>query len=281
MKKIVVPIDFSQESLQAFHASLVMAKTIEAEIILLHVIKIKSFPIFGGSPKPTEDIKSIEDSFNELLSKTPSEGLTITYLIKIGSVHKEIIKYAEENEAYMIIMGTHGASGFEEFWAGSNAYKVVAGASCPVITMRGTFPSSTIKKIVLPIDLSQPTREKVPFTAELAKYFGAEIYVLATCVDPMDEFKNRLNIYITQVAGFLRNQGLTAHTDLVEGENITTMTIDYAININADLISIMTEQETALINTFIGPYAQQMVNHAPLPVLSMHRTHEGSTGAAF
>jgi nucleotide-binding universal stress UspA family protein len=281
MKKIIVPVDFSENSLQALKSAIEVAKRVEGSITLLHVIKIKSFPLFGGEDKPERDTASIENNFTDLINHIHHDGVSIDYVIHTGKVSSEIIKFSDEQDAYLIIMGTHGSSGFEEFWAGSNAYRVVAGASCPVITMRGTNAKVDFKKIVLPIDLSPGTREKVPFTMELAKVFGAEIFVIGTDMGDTEEFVNRLKIYVNQTVGFIQNEGVKVSSEIITGDNVTNMTIEYAQKIGADLISIMTEQETALVNTFIGPYAQQMVNHSSLPVLSMQRTHDAVTGASF
>jgi len=58
--------------------------------------------------------------------------------------------------------------------------------------------------------------------------------------------------------------------EFIEADNITEATIEYAKKIDANLISIMTEQETKTSNLWLGPYASQMVNHSPIPVLSIH-----------
>mgnify|MGYP000974535028 CR=1 FL=1 len=63
--------------------------------------------------------------------------------------------------------------------------------------------------------------------------------------------------------------GINQYTETIEADNITNATIKYAQKVNASLIAIMTEQETTASNILLGPYAQQMVNHSPIPVLSI------------
>ena len=70
---------------------------------------------------------------------------------------------------------------------------------------------------------------------------------------------------------YLEDEGIRYKRDVLEcNDNLTLETIDYAKKIKANLISIMTEQETSPFNLLIGPYAQQMVNNSPIPVLSIN-----------
>jgi nucleotide-binding universal stress UspA family protein len=249
-----------------------MAKKLNAEIHLLHVKKTRSFASIFSFKKEDNEVDDVDKSFEEMLSNVKSADISIITVTKSGSsVAKEIVKYAEAQDAYLIVMGTHGVSGFEEFWMGSNAYRVVSSADCPVLSMRGSNDVIGITKIVLPIDLSATTRQKVPFTLDLARHFNAEVHVVATCIDETDEFVMKLTSYSAQVARFLTDKGVKVVTEFLKGDNVTTMTIEYAKKVDADLIAIMTEQETSMLNAFLGAYAQQMVNHSPIPVLSMHK----------
>jgi nucleotide-binding universal stress UspA family protein len=271
MRKIIVPVDFSGDSLKAFQKAVHMAKKLSAEIHLLHVKKTRSFASIFSTRKEDAEV-DIEKSFEEMLANVKLDNIEVQTVVRSGSsVAKEIVRYADSQEAYLIVMGTHGISGFEEFWMGSNAYRVVSSAECPVLSMRGSEKLSDISRIVMPIDLSQTTRQKVPFTLDLAKHFNAEIHVVATCIDETEEFVMKLTSYSAQVARFLNEKGVKVVTDFLTGDNVTTMTIEYAKKVDADLIAIMTEQETSMLNAFLGAYAQQMVNHSPIPVLSMHK----------
>ena len=80
---------------------------------------------------------------------------------------------------FLVMAGTHGASGFEEFWIGSNANRIVSALRKPVITIRGGVNiNRNLEKIVLPLDSTPETRQKVPFTAYMAKIFNAEVHIL-------------------------------------------------------------------------------------------------------
>jgi nucleotide-binding universal stress UspA family protein len=182
----------------------------------------------------------------------------------------------------LIVTGTHGASGFEEFWIGSNANKIVSSSYCPVITIRGGINfQRPLKRIVLPIDSAEETRQKSSFTGFIAKRHNAEIYILKLYTSKLKTMRQKVDIYAAQVAGYFEEERIKCHTDQVVCENISDATIEYAAKIDANLIAIMTEQETTTANIFLGPYAHQMVNHSPFPVLSIHPQDTLAAGAGF
>jgi len=168
-------------------------------------------------------------------------------------------------------MGTHGSSGFEQFWIGSNANRLISIAHCPVITLRaGISARHPLERIIMPIDSTIDTRQKVPFTAYLARLFDAEIYVVSVYASKYKAIRRRVDEYTDQVIKYLEEEGMVYRRDAIEVDNLTTATIDYANKVRANLISIMTEQETSPYNLLVGPYAQQMVNNSPFPVLSIN-----------
>ena len=173
--------------------------------------------------------------------------------------------------ADLIVVGTHGSSGFEEFWIGSNANKIVSASNKPIITIRGGINiQRPLSKIVLPLDSTVETRQKLPFTTDLAKIHDAEIFVLSIYTTKVAEVRYRVDTYTDQVIEYLEDEGVRYTRDAIEADNLTNSTIGYAERIDANLISIMTEQERTTANLWLGPFAQQMVNHSPFPVLSIH-----------
>lgn len=272
MKQIIVAIDFSRCSVHALEYAVNLANRIKANILMVWVDNTQSaesvFPEFMISSR-----KEITTNFNELIQKYGSslkEG-EITYKIRKGKVHQEIANQAKYSDAELIITGTHGVTGFEEFWIGSNAYRLVTYTPCPVITIRTDFKfKETINKIVLPIDSSLETRQKLPYTTKLAKYFNSEIHIVSLYSTSIKAVRHKVDNYTLQVKKYLDEENVPSQVETIDAENITNSTIDYAKKIDADIIAIMTEQETTTSNLFLGAYAQQMVNHSPIPVLNIH-----------
>lgn len=272
MSELLVCVDFSKSSINALNYAVLLANKINCDILMVWVNKPdKSDSLL---PFDNQSLKlDIKSKFEELVEKYSPKLKTgkIKYKLRKGKVYQEIVNQAKYDDAYMIIAGTHGVSGFEEYWIGSNAYKIVTYSPCPVVTVRQSFNiKKTISKIVLPIDSTMETRQKVPFTAELARPFDAEIHILALYSSSVKAIRNKVDSYAKQVAKFLIESNIRCKIEAIEATNVTNSTIEYAVGINADLISIMTEQETSASNIWLGTYAQQMVNHSPIPVLNLH-----------
>lgn len=272
MKQIIVAIDFSKCSLHALEYAINMANRIKANILMVWVDNTKSDESVY-TDLTTGSRKEITISFDEIIAKygpTLKDG-EITYKIRKGKPHIEIANQAKYIDAMMVVAGTHGVTGFEEFWIGSNAYRIVTYAPCPVITIRTDFNfQPEIKKIVLPIDDTLETRQKVPFATKISKYFDSEIHVVSVYSTTIKSVRQKVDNYSAQVIKYLEEENVRYLTKVIDAENVTNATINYANTINADLIVIMTEQEMTTANLFLGAFAQQMVNHSPVPVLNIH-----------
>jgi hypothetical protein len=114
------------------------------------------------------------------------------------------------------------------------------------------------------------TRQKVPFTAYIAGLFKAEVFVLSVYTTKVFAIQSRVDGYAEQVIKHLEEENIKYQLESILTDNVTTGTIEFAKSMDANLISIMTEQEKTTKNLWLGPYAQQMVNHSPIPVLSIH-----------
>ncbi len=275
VSRIVVGIDFSGDSMNALKHAILWANAIHADVRIIHVKKKEKFDVpYYFENIETKHTKSLDDILNYVISEYSKtynvKNGVFDYLVREGRVYSEITELLKEYQSSLLMLGTHGVSGFEEYWLGSTAFKVVMKSSVPVVTVRSGFPSIMPQRIIVPIDATNQTRQKVPLMADLALKFGSVIHVLGVRETDTKEVITRVTKYIEQVSEYLTSRGVSFETETVSGGNITDLTIEYAKKVDADLISIMTEQTERPENIFMGPYAQQMVNHSPIPVLSMH-----------
>jgi nucleotide-binding universal stress UspA family protein len=270
---IIVAIDFSDCSINAFEHALSIARRSESDLKMIWVNKAAQERSVALKD-PEDAIRDARQTFEEMIRQYQGQlpNSKISYIIQDGKVYREIVRFADEEKAFLIVVGTHGSSGFEEFWIGSNAQKIVSEAKCPVITIRGGVNiKRDLTRIILPLDSTPETRQKVATTALLAKYFDAEIIVLPLYSTQVASVRMQLKKYSEQVAKYLKENEIRYRVDPLEVEgNITDATIEYALKVDANLISIMTEQEKTTKNLWLGAYAQQMVNHSPIPVMSIH-----------
>lgn len=264
-ENIAVAFEGSEASVVAYNMAETMHKRFQSRLNLIHI---------------EENGKGVVTKVDDFASQKFSEGIPINVVHKKGSIYKSIVKVSEDLECDLIVMGTHGIFGFQEFWMGSNAYRVVSSAPCPVITIQESFKRNDIKKIVMPIDTSDETRQKIPYASKVAECFGATVHILGVSTDSDAETQKYIRIYSNQAEEFFDRHKVKYEREEMLGGNITNTTIEYAKSIDADLIIIMTEQEPNSSAFFMGKFAQQMVNHSPVPVMSIRPREIGIAGAS-
>ena len=269
MKTILVPIDFSADSINALEHAIIIANKVEASIRLIHVVKSKNFEAPFVINEFTSTLSnSIDDFMKRILEKYEKKVKGgMDFKIREGKIYREICNQAKYDDAYLIIMGTHGVSGFEEKVIGSNAYRVVVNAPCPIITIRQKYSPITPKKIVLPIDMSKDTRKKIPFVTEYALMFGAEIHILGVSDVNSTDIKKKLTLYSNQIEEYLTEKKIKVNKEIIMNKDITESIIQYAEKNDSNLIAIMTEQVDR-IAFWLGPAAQEIVYHSTVPVMS-------------
>ena len=271
MKLILVPIDFSADSINALEHGIKFANIINANLRMIHIGTNKNFshPSFF---KDLEDFngKSIDD-YCKLIKYRHQKKLkqTLNYTIKQGNISEEIIKESQNCNAEFIIMGTHGQTNSNSYWVGSNAFKVVSNSTCPVLTIRSGFIRSSISKIILPIDASKNTRRKLTTTAKIAKVYDAEIHIIGVTETSMNDIVSKVESWVKQSVEFLNKSNIRNKQLMIQGSNITNICIEYAKSVNADIISIMGEQGEQSVSSVLSSYAQEMINNSPIPILTI------------
>jgi nucleotide-binding universal stress UspA family protein len=270
MKKIIiVGIDFSKGSMHALKFAIGIANKANANVMLVHVMKPhREESIF--SDDRSELRKEAKKRMEEIIERHRFEMRTgkLMYKIRSGKVDREIVNQAKYHDAYLLVVGTHGITGFEPLWIGSNAQRIVTGAPCPVITIRyGEGARKNVQRIILPIDSTKESRQKVPFVAGLAKSFNAEVMILGLVTS--NAAKTLVTSYCQQVEKYMLGVNVISSINIREADNITDVALTFAKEHNGDLIAVMTEQETTLSNLLLGSYAHQMINHAEIPVLTL------------
>lgn len=270
-KHILVPIDFSNDSIHALEYAIVVANNLNFDIRLIHVKRKNADYDSSFNLKDFDEVlkSGIIEKFEQVINKYLKifKG-TFDYKIREGRIYNEICNQAKYGDSEFIIMGTHGVSGFEERWMGSNAFRVVSHSECPVLSTRYDFALRPIKHIVLPIDITDETRFKVPFVAKLAQTFNAKVSVIDIRETDKVVIKKKLESSVNQVLSYLKRKKVICIHDSLKGANSTNKVIEYALLNDVDLITIMNDKSSKSTNFLMGQYAQQMVNHSPIPVLS-------------
>jgi len=271
MKTLLVATDFSKNSFHVLEYAIMFANKLEAAI---HLVWVDNSSLEDSLIDTIEEGLRIEKKnylqkvVSDFKSKVPGEKLQ--YHLKKGKVYQEIGKTARQLKADIIFTGTHGVTGFEQYWIGSNAYRIMTSAPCPVITVRGDYNfEKNIGTILLPLDSSLETKQKLPFTVELARQFNATIHLLKVYNSPIGVIRKRIDSFGREAEKCINDKNITYKIESVEAVNVAASILEYVDKNGIDLIAIMTEQNITTANKFLGPYAQQLINGAKVPVLSL------------
>jgi nucleotide-binding universal stress UspA family protein len=272
MQPIIVAVDFSNTSIHAVDYAVSMANKMKSDIFLIWVDKLN--PQESVYPDTSnENRNEAKKRFEELIgeySRKLSKGLSMDYKLKKGRIHREVDNLARLTNAELIVTGAHGISGYEEYWIGSNAYKIVSYTTSPVITVRHDFAvPKTLQRILVPMDGSNETLQKIPFVVKLATLFKSEIHLVTTHSSHLKSIQRITEKIAQNAISYIQKYKIRVIEDSIVSNDLTKAVLSYATNVNVDLIAIMTEQETP-VNILLGAQAQQLINQSLIPVLSIH-----------
>jgi nucleotide-binding universal stress UspA family protein len=274
--KILVPVDFSETSLLAFRHAAYMAQRTKASLHILHVINTPFMSQNMFIPVVNmEDQGAIEDKVMDKLAELTGDvkkefGVESESIIRSGSPATEIVKAAKEISASIVIMGTHGYSPIQEIMIGSVALKVITRSPCPTMVMRAEAEHRGFSNIVLPIDDTTNSRQKVNYAVEFASRLGAKLFVLGLLSGNEKQDKPGMELVLHQIELAAREKAVSVQTELLSDvKNRATATVRYCNEHNADLIIIMTDQDVELSGIFLGPYSQQIIHLSKVPVIAI------------
>lgn len=274
-QKILIPIDFSETSMVAVEHGAYIAQLFKAELVLLHVVEKhwEKFSVVAPELRvdaPTQLVNSIEKRLEDTAAGILSRyGVKSTSITSDGNIFAEILSISKEHNVDLIVMGTHGTSGVVEFFTGSNTYKVVTEARCPVISVRAEAKKTGFKNIVLPIDDSMHSRQKVNHAIVMAKHSGAVIHVVGLADSDDESELRKFEMKLEQIEEYMDKCGVISTRKTINGGNQAKVSYEFAKSVNADLIVIMTDQDENITGRLLGTYAQQVINHSKIPVMSI------------
>lgn len=254
---ILVPTDFQEQSLIALSQSYNLARFTKSKIYLMHV--------FARG----EDKKAAEEQLSKLATETRTKtNIEVHTILAEGNAFVEINKTVERLEPILVFIGLHSI-GTTKGILGQNAFRMVRECTSPVITIKGQVHRDGCKTILLPLDLTKETREKVGKAIEFAKYFGSKIHILSVLDKTPEIYENKLLSYSNQVKRFIQEKGVDCGNKTVRGKNVAELVVDYSKEVDADLLMIMSKAELNLKDFFIGTTAQRIINLSTIPVLSI------------
>ena len=259
--KLLVPTDFTNEAHSAIQHAVKLGVIVQAEVILLNVVKDKS-----DIPTATTKLKEEEN-----WAKTVNDQIDVRSIVRIGNIFDDIGDAASELGVSLIIMGTHGASGWQKI-TGSYALKVITNSSVPFIVVQDQLMNDTgYDSIVVPLDLNNETKQKLEMVASIAHYFDSEVHLITP--NESDEFlSNKLKANRIWAAKYLKGKNVKFTTQIVDdGDNLLEGVFKLSKKVEADLIAIMNLQKNSLMGVLGSSYQQEIIaNKAKVPVLCLN-----------
>ena len=281
LENILVPLDFSEASLNSLETAVALAKQQNAKITLMNVVDSNLMFAFKGvsyiSEKAIDSMVDVSTRMLEpLLARLKEEHqLECSSEIKVGLVPQAIINTAYHVDADLIIMGTHGVSGIRKFFMGSTAQKVVKISSFPVLTVPANHKWVSFKKILFPIRPIEGAEEKYDYLMKMIADTqpSMEVMVLASTYDERE--KRLLQNLVKELKRKAIKDKIKISETLKVGNKMSKSVLKMSKAINADLI-VLTDSNSDLKQFFIGPFEQHIINHATMPVLSVRSQLESA-----
>jgi len=271
MKKILIPTDFSQNAEYALKVAAQIAKKNNGEIILLHMLELphqSSDAIGSGTDIPeimffkNAAIRKLE----ELMDEDYLDGLKVSDIVQFELAFDGILKISQINNVDLIVMGSHGASGYKEMFIGSNAEKVVRNSDVPVLIIKKEQGDFEVNNFVFASDFADEAKKPFEKAVEFANKFDATLHLVM--VNTPNNFKSTSNaeeIMKNFVSGF-NVKNIATH--IYNETNVEKGILNFANTINADLIGMSTHGRKGLSHFFNGSISEDLVNHAKLPVVT-------------
>ncbi len=225
-------------------------------------------------PFAVDLLSKLRSQFNAncLVITSNSAGLSFGQGVEIVNVtsEREAINTIIKSNSDLVIVSITTDSGTQGLITAKEANSLIDKLGSIVLTIPTVSSGIDFTNIIVPLDTSSETRQKVPYAVEFGKMFNSTIHVLGVSSETGKDAEVLIKNYIRQVSNNIEEKGVRVTTDIRLGGNPTEKILAYAEEKSAGLIAIMTEQETSLASFFKGKYSEQMIKNSEVPVLSIH-----------
>ena len=271
MKKILVPTDFSNHAYFALKVASEIARKNDGEVILLHMLEL---PQQGGDalgsghdvPELMLFKKAALDKLDNLVYDPCLEGLKVSTVIQFELAFDGIMNISKINDVDLVVMGSHGASGFKEMFIGSNAEKVVRNSEIPVLIIKKDRSSFNIEKFVFASDFTEEIKKSFAKAVKFANEFDAELHLVM--INTPSNFKpTHLSHQIMD--DFISHFTIRKFSKHIYNDtSVENGILNFANHIDADLIGMSTHGRKGLAHFFNGSISEDLVNHSLRPVVT-------------
>lgn len=271
MKRILVPTDFSEHAEYALRVAAQIARENDSEIILLHMLELphQAGDAIGSGHNIPEIMffkNAAINNLDELMDADYLKGITVSEVIQFDKAFEGVLKITKKNNVDFIVMGSHGANGFQEMFIGSNTEKVVRLSDVPVLVIKNKTDDFKISNFVFASDFSNEIKKPFKKVVEIAKAFNSHINLVM--VNTPNSFRPT-HLAEEIMAGFIREYNYPNHSlHIYNDVNVEKGIINFSNGVNADLIGMCTHGRTGLAHFFNGSISEDIVNHTVKPIIT-------------
>jgi len=273
MKKILIPIDFSDEAKYACKVASQIAKKTNSEIILLHMLDIPSEAIdpiesnnLRGGGQAIFIMKAIHKRFEKIKALPFFDGLKITEDVKFHKTFNGVIEESKKYGVDLIVMGSQGATGLKEMLVGSNTEKVVRHSDIPVLVIKHDVENFEINDIIFASDFSDSSKKSFLNVIDFANVFKAKLHLLFINTihnfEPTTVTKNKLKDFLSEFD--IKDHTVNIYNDTTIEEGI----LNFGKETDADVIAINTHGRSGLSQLFSESISKEIANHALRPIIT-------------
>ncbi|MCA1751575.1 MAG: universal stress protein [Cryomorphaceae bacterium] len=260
-KPILVPTDFTKVADTAINHAIHLAKAAQTDVYAVHIVEDR------------DDVEEGRKKMKELKAATKKRyDFKLETVLRIGSIKDDIADLALEIDAAMVVLGTSGLRGFQWIF-GSGALKIGSHSRVPfIVVQEKEIAPNGYDDILVPLDLNKETKQKLSLVADAAKYFSSRVHLLSP--HETDEFLfNQLDRNIKYASNYFEEKGI-AHTVKISSRDsgdFDDAILEYAEELDVDLISIMNLPGSGIANLIGGNFVQNIItNKAHIPVLLLN-----------
>ena len=275
MKTIIVPVDFSEYSEYALKVAASIAKNGKAEIITLHMLDIQNTLMNESENYYLERtaflLQLAKKNFKAFLKKDYLEGDKVVPVIKHFKIFSDINEFAKEENADMIIMGSHGATGFKELFFGSNTEKVIRTSEIPVFVIKNNTENFHFNTVVYATDFSKESVGAYLRMKSVVEDLNGQMHVIYVNT-PYDSFKTTSEMQLAAGKFFEIAEGngeKVKDVTFVSDKTVEKGIISFAKSVGADLISMSTHARKGWSHMMNGSLTEDIANHTELPIMTV------------
>ncbi len=287
-KRILFATDFSVPAQRAYFYALKLASVFNARLIILTVLKTVPWVRHSQHLHSRQTGALLE--LGKLARLAEEADRSLTPMLVFGSPSACISEIADEVGAALIVMGTHGRSGWNRLELGSTAQAVLREASCPVLTVRASETNGTsgphttirLKSVLVPFDFSKPSQDAFTYAMRIAKHLDLSVRLLhireldvpgpvrATSRPAREEMasQKRLRKRLQRRVLRLRYQKIQAESVIKVGTPREVI-LEEAKDANAHMIVMGTRGRRGVKRLVLGSVAKHVVSNAGCPVLTV------------